>query len=495
MQASQDVPSAEVIDGYRWLPIEKLQESRTNPRRVFHGLEELAESIRKNGVIVSLLVRPSGDAFEVVAGSRRLRAAHLAGQKEVPVQVRRMTDTQVMEFQLIENLQREGLHPMDEARGYQALMRDCEYTQERIGERIGKDQSYIAKRLVLLRLIQPAAEAFLARKLSTEHAVMIGRIQPADQKRALEVIFKRWEGRISRGDLAEWIHREVYVKLRGAPFGLKDAGLLPAAGACEACPKRVGSAPALFSDVKGADTCTDPTCYRQKVDLHIESTAKKLEASGKKFLRLSGDQFHTWEQKKRTPGVLYQGEYRDIEPQSQACEFAMPALVVEGAERGSLLTVCASQRCPRHFPRGAKRAPSQLAAERKAKLATKIKQETERQALQAVLKKIGSQLQLEDLRAVVDRSLDFAGHDVRARLAKFFGVEPVSVEAHGGYKDLHKGFERHIQKLEVPDLNRLLMAVAVSGQKSLLELVARRHGVDLAAIRQRVTAEISGGAK
>jgi len=317
------------------------------------------------------------------------------------------------------------------------------------------------------------------------------------------LMFERGGGLMAKRDLAQWIRSQVYLNLRGAPFGLKDAALLPAAGACDVCAKRVGSAPDLFSDVKGADTCTDPTCYSQKIDKHIECTTKKLEASGGKFLHISGDPFADWARKnKRTPGLLYHGQYRQIEPNSEACQFALPALVMEGLDRGSVLTVCASQRCQRHFPRALKRTPSQVAAERKAKMARQIKEDSERQGLHAVLQKIGHQFELKDLRIIVESVLDFAGHEIRARLAKFFTIEPVIVEAHGSYKDYSKGFERHIQKLETADLNRLLMAVVLvrslvfshpqPGRKSLLETVSDRHGVNLPAIRQRVAAEIQG---
>lgn len=510
-----DTPQPEATVNYQLLPIQLLRESKSNPRRRFEGVEQLADSIHQHGVLVPLLVRPmyqEGEdrrhamaegqpVYEIVAGARRIRAAQKAGLTEVPATVREMSDSQVMEIQLIENLQRAGIHPMDEARGYQALIERAGYTQERIAERIGRDRSHVAKRLALLRLAKEAQEVYLAHKIHTEHAILIARLQPADQKRALGVVFDRWRGTMTKRELNEWIERDVYINLRAAPFALKDGELLPAAGACDACPKRAGSAPALFSDVKRDDTCTDPACYQRKLDAHIQVTTKKLEASGKKFLRLSGDQFNRYEKKKPTPGVLYRDDYRDIEPASKACQFAGPGLIVEGRDRGQVVMVCASKGCTQHFRSSPSRTPGQIASERKAKRQARINEQTQRQGMEAVLKKISSPLLMADLRMVVGACFEMAGHDVRMRLCKWLSIEPEAVAAQGGYKDYHKGFERHIEKLDAAGLNRLLIAVMLTRsvafgyttpKEGLLQQTARRHGVDLAKIRERVAAEISG---
>ncbi len=117
--------SVEVMSEYRNLPIAQLQESTTNPRRRFNeiSLTELAESIKAQGVLQPLLVRAiDGEKHEVILGARRFRASKLAALEEVPVRIAEMTDAQCVEAQLVENIQREGVHPLEEALAFHALL-------------------------------------------------------------------------------------------------------------------------------------------------------------------------------------------------------------------------------------------------------------------------------------------------------------------------------------------------------------------------------------
>jgi len=482
---------------FQLVPIEQLTESKLNPRRKFVAIEELAETICQHGILEPLLVRPDAQGYEVVLGARRYRAALKAGCKELPAIVREMTDNEARHAQLIENLQREGLDPLEEARAYYSLL-EGGFTEEQIGERIGKHYSHVAQRLALLKLIKDAEVALLARKISTTQALMMARLQPADQKRSLEMLARWPTGGMTTRQLREWINFEVYIKLRAAPFNLKDAALLSAAGACMSCPKRTGSAPQLFSDVKAPDTCTDPTCYRAKVEAHIQSTAQRLEASGKKFLRVSSEYFNQYRDKKRLAGVLYRDDYRKIEPDSQPCATALPGLVVDGRDNlGHLLTVCAAKACRQHFRRYG-RTPQDVARDGKAKLRVQINAEVKRRILAATLDKIRAPLSSADLRLVVTAWFEAAGHERRLALCKQERIEPVVVDAQGGYKDYHKGFAAYVARLDTVELHRLLLALALishatfplSDKESVLEKVAQQHKVDVAAIRERVTAEM-----
>lgn len=144
------------------LLLDKIVPNPKQPRRHFskEALEELAASIREQGIIQPLLVRPKrGTAqFEIVAGERRWRAAGLAGLKEVPVYVRDLSDEEVMAAALIENLQREDLNPIEEALALQALREHCELTQEQLAARIGKSRPAIANALRLLQLSMAAQD-------------------------------------------------------------------------------------------------------------------------------------------------------------------------------------------------------------------------------------------------------------------------------------------------------------------------------------------------
>ena len=135
---------------YRNLPLAVLTESKTNPRRIFEdsALKELAESIRSQGVLSPLLVRPLNErSFEIVAGARRYRAAQLAESETVPVRIVQLTDAQALEMSIVENLQRRDVHPMEEANGFRALLNLVEpkYSIEQIAARTGKSPTYCAQ--------------------------------------------------------------------------------------------------------------------------------------------------------------------------------------------------------------------------------------------------------------------------------------------------------------------------------------------------------------
>jgi ParB family chromosome partitioning protein len=155
----------------RELPITAI---RPNPRQPRHhidekALSELETSIRAQGILQPLLVRPAADGYELIAGERRFLAAQRAGLPVVPVVVRDFADQQVLEASLVENLQREDLDPMDEAMGYQALMDDLGYTHERVAERVGKDRTTITNSLRLLSLPQEVQDMVSRGTLSAGH--------------------------------------------------------------------------------------------------------------------------------------------------------------------------------------------------------------------------------------------------------------------------------------------------------------------------------------
>jgi ParB family chromosome partitioning protein len=134
---------------YRNLPLDSLIESGMNPRRSFDeaALNELADSIRSQGVLSPLLVRPKGpQSFEIVAGARRYRAAQLAGQESVPVRIVELSDAQAIETSIVENLQRRDVHPLEEAQGFAALLHleEPKYSIEQIAAKCAKSPSFVA---------------------------------------------------------------------------------------------------------------------------------------------------------------------------------------------------------------------------------------------------------------------------------------------------------------------------------------------------------------
>lgn len=142
------------------------------PRKTFNddSLQELAASIREFGVIQPLLVRRQGEIYELIAGERRLRASRLAGLTEVPVIVRELDDQEMAELAMIENLQREDLHFLEEAEGYQHLLASFNFTQEELARRVGKNQSTIANKLRLLKLAPEVRKMLVGQNLTERHA-------------------------------------------------------------------------------------------------------------------------------------------------------------------------------------------------------------------------------------------------------------------------------------------------------------------------------------
>lgn len=154
------------------LPINEIEPNRDQPRKVFNekSLGELAASIEKNGVLQPLLVRPMSDgSYRLIAGERRWRAARMAGLHEVPVTIREMTDEEAGVFALIENLQREDLNPVEEARGIKSLIDAYGFTQEEAADRIGKSRTAVTNTLRLLKLPESLLQLLAEEKLSAGH--------------------------------------------------------------------------------------------------------------------------------------------------------------------------------------------------------------------------------------------------------------------------------------------------------------------------------------
>ncbi len=179
----------------RTVPIEAILPSPFQPRRLFREeeLAELAASIKNRGILQPLLVREiAPQTYELVAGERRLKAAQIAGLKEVPVLVKHLSDEEALSVALIENLQREDLNPLEEAEGYRRLIEEFGLTQEEVAQRVGKDRSTIANALRLLRLPEPLKEDLYAGRLSAGHArALLGLEDATLLLKAREIVIRK----------------------------------------------------------------------------------------------------------------------------------------------------------------------------------------------------------------------------------------------------------------------------------------------------------------
>src|SRR5437016_1433046 len=181
------------------IPIDQIAVNPNQPRKLFdsESLSELAASIRSSGVIQPVVVRRHGAGYQLIAGERRWRAARQAGLARIPAVVREATDAQSLEIALVENLLREDLNPMEEAEAYQRLLAEFDWTQEDLGERVGKDRSSVANCLRLLKLPDLIQDDLRAGRLTMGHArALLSLPSPAEQlKLRAEILAHSWSVR------------------------------------------------------------------------------------------------------------------------------------------------------------------------------------------------------------------------------------------------------------------------------------------------------------
>ncbi|MES2126679.1 MAG: ParB/RepB/Spo0J family partition protein, partial [Pseudomonadota bacterium] len=272
------------------IPLACIRPSKTNPRKIFTEgpLNELADSIKQLGVAQPILVRPIEvidgiTYFEIVAGERRYRASIIAAVPTIPAIVRELSDRDAYEIQVLENLQRVDLHPLEEAEGFEALMKEYKATADELAIKVGKSKAYIYASLKLCELAESSRKAFYDGKLTKSTALLVARIPVKSlQQQCCKEITTYPHGSnpiMSTRDAAAHIERTYMLSLKKVAFKPSDASLIPDAGSCSACPKRTGNQPEVFADVN-ADVCTDSICYNAKGEAHITRIKQIAIASG-----------------------------------------------------------------------------------------------------------------------------------------------------------------------------------------------------------------------
>ncbi len=507
----------------RDIALSRIQESKTNPRRQFDEakLAELAENIRRHGVLQPVLVRalPDGepDVYELVAGARRYRASKLAGRDTIPASVRELSDTQCLELQLIENLQRADVHELDEARGYAALMRmqPDTYTVETLAEKIGRSEKYVYARLRLTHLVEEAQQAFYTGKLTVAHAFEIARLQPNDQRRALQECFPGHrnaaailkDGKaeaVTARQLREWIAREIHLDITNAPFDPQDETLLPSAGSCAKCPKRTGNNPLLFPEVREKSICTDRVCYRAKVEALVQLRVKPLESAGEKPLRIS--QVPSWQAKNRNSDVLCEGQYRKVQKKAE-CPQTKPAVIIDGPDAGKLLHVCRDEKCKVHARvTRFEPTPQERAARVKEVFAERTEKQTRLRILNAVRKKLPARLSRPDLEMAALDYFERLGHDNHRRLCRVYGWEETKIKTSWGFLsvDYPSVTEKAVRGMSMQEVQHFLVVCALVSdlycpehdpaqtlaKDANLARAAARHKIDTAKLAAEVRTEL-----
>lgn len=187
------IPTEKVGQGYVILGIDEIRPNTYQPRKDFdeEAINELAVSIQEKGIIQPIVVRKNMNAYEIIVGERRWRAAQRVGLTKVPVIIKDASDREALELALVENLQREDLNPIEEATAYDQLIEDFGLTHEEISKRIGKERSTITNQLRLLKLPEEVREALIKGEITAGHArALLGLESPNKMKEVLEAIRK-----------------------------------------------------------------------------------------------------------------------------------------------------------------------------------------------------------------------------------------------------------------------------------------------------------------
>lgn len=501
------------------IPLTKIAESPTNHRqRTWGDMAELTASIKAKGVLQPVLVRPmkgiGANLYELVFGHRRYRAAKSAGLEVIPSMIRELSDVDVLEAQVIENCQRENVHPLEEAEGYEQLLaqKDRSYTVDEIAAKVGKSKAYVYGRLKLTALCATARRAFYDGQLTASVALLVARIPSEDlQKKALDALEQDpWEKEPkSYREVAEIIRGDFMLRLAEAPFAKEDAALVTAAGACTACPHRSGAQPELFADLdkRDGDVCTNPPCFDEKKRAWVQRRVAEAEAAGHRVI--AGDEakkvVESYGSLKRSSGLVDLSDVCYDDPKNrtfgQLLGKKAPVVLVEKPSGGLVEAVD-------------RKAALDILKEKGVKLTREttstssgadddyLKRERRKQALkrrtveliigQVVDRAEARELDEDVVRYVAEALLGHAWHDVAVDVVKRRGIER-------GKKRPEEALTAAVKDLTTAQLRGLIVELLVtkgayfayqSGQTDSLRWAAKLYKVDLEKAAADAKAEL-----
>ena len=502
---------------YRNVSLALLSESKTNPRRTFEAgaLKELAESIKTQGVLSPLLVRPlTENGFEIIAGARRYRAAQMVEVPTVPVRIVHLSNAGALETQLVENLIRAEIHPMEEAQGFRALLdlEEPKYSIEQIAAKVGKTPVFVASRLKLADLVPAAVDAFYADEIGVGHALLLAKLPADQQEQAISACFKEvYNGAAKPArillpvrNLQFWIETNVLLLLKEAPFDKRDAELVPTAGSCADCPNRTGHNKLLFGDDLGrqGDRCTDPGCYQAKVSAHVA----KAIAAKPELVQVST----AYGAQKEGSPILPRNKYtaiRDDKPKSKdeakrpefkVCKFTTDAIITEGSDVGTLHKVCANPSCPVHHPKQpiSRNDEKWKAEQEKQRREQAIANTTGLRVLAAVSAAVPVRLVKRDLLFMLEKLVSVMEENRVEMLARQHGIRQKRDD--GGVRKTFGAFLRRADEGTLSPLlveSSILIAASRGNPATVLKEAATAYKVDTDAIAAKVRQEFAAKEK
>jgi ParB family chromosome partitioning protein len=370
-------------------------------------------------------------------------------------------------------------------------------------------------RLRLTELVAPVAETFAKDEIGVGHALLLAKLQPAQQEEALAACYQEQysagNGKPKRilllvRHLQQWIEHNILLELAAAPFSKEDAALVPDAGSCVDCAKRTGHNKLLFGDDFGkhADHCSDPKCWSMKVDAHVKQTI----AAKPKLVQIST----AYGAAKSDSPVVPRNKYVEIRadkpanqkqrdwPEYKTCKFTTEAIVTEGSEKGELRRVCANPDCPIHHAR--KQRPANDAAfkaeQEKRRREEAIAQTTGLRVLKAIGDAVPIRLMKRDLLFTAERLAAVLDERHLAIIFRLHGIGKAS----GAGDAPAKLLASFLRKADEGTLGRVLVEVAVlqsahsptESAKTLHE-AAEFYKVVVAAITSKVKREFAAKEK
>lgn len=548
----------------KWLHPDLIAASLTNPRKSFDDdkLNELASSLL-DGQVQPIVVRylpgsrvadtfaNRGDGkplpvYELVVGERRWRAAQLinlardeARQKpgnqylqsfELRAEVRAMTDLEVIRTQIVENLHREEVHPLEEAEGYDYLLHHSAegITVDQVADEVGKSRRYVFARMQLLRLCPEARDAFRAGKLDASTALLVASVPtPGLQIKALDELARQATAlrvdKPSFRNAKRLLQQRFHLGLASVTWDLADTTLLPSAGACSTCPKRTGNQPELFDDETPADTCTDPDCFEAKRIAQVQATVAAARKAGQNIIE--GDEAakampygpdHTYSLKHNGLRALDDVAYIDDETTHTFADLlqrmaeagarkkikpsliihpdhpeAMPTQVISNEAAQQLLDKFAPKPKPREL------TPEQLARRRANEehlLQARVRNRLEKTLTDHLLQASDKPRTHADLVGMLFALSGCGSYDLGAdTLAELSNFDEATWKDFDDDSVAMAYLSNHLMQQDAQTLSRIAMCLMVSSSSlpdCVLSLMAQSHGLDVASERTRIEAEV-----
>ena len=438
----------------------------------------------------------------------------MAEAATVPVRIVHLSDAETLEAQLVENLMRRDVHPMEEAQGFRALLNleEPKYSIEQIAARTGKNSAYIASRLKLTELAPGVVEAFYREEIGVGHARLLAKLQPAQQEQALAACFKEdWSAGGQKPkrillpvrSLQFWIESNVLLVLKLAPFDKSDAQLVPAASSCVECPLRTGHNKLLFSELGKLDACTDPSCYQAKVDAHIAKTIaakpklvqistaygqqKEGSAPAAQQVHRNPDREARHQRRGRTTGV------QDLQVHHRGHRFRgrRQGRAAQGLRRANLPGASFQAACSKVADDGKWKAEQE-----KQRREAAIANTTGTRILAAISAAVPVRLMKRDLLFVVERLASMVDENRLAVLAKQHGIKQAKDS-----DSIGKLFAAYLHRAEESALGRVLVeltilhATARQNAAQVLRDAAAVYKVDTDAIALKVKQEFAAKEK